>query len=142
MDAFGDSLARRLALFREGFFQRLSPDERQIVLASADATTEQMRHQRHVEAGEIAPDFNLTDQHGRLVRLSEQVTYGPVILLFVRGSWCPFSALALRSYQDALTAIHEQPSSDHARTAASLQHDSRAGFAGVSDAVGPGRRGH
>jgi peroxiredoxin len=107
MKTSGESLARRLAAFQDGFFQRLPREERCIVQDATAATSAHARLQRHVQAGEPAPDLTLPDQHDRPLRLSEQLGYGPVILLFVRGSWCPFSALALRSYQEALAAIHD-----------------------------------
>jgi peroxiredoxin len=35
--------------------------------------------------GEIAPDFELEDWHGNLVRLSDFRGKGPVVLAFLRG---------------------------------------------------------
>ncbi|HAM33114.1 MAG TPA: hypothetical protein DDX05_04605 [Deltaproteobacteria bacterium] len=37
--------------------------------------------------GEHAPDFILTNQRGEMVRLSERLSRGPVILNFYRGVW-------------------------------------------------------
>jgi len=36
---------------------------------------------------ERAPDFVLPDQEGRSVRLAEELTRGPVLLVFTRGHW-------------------------------------------------------
>lgn len=36
-------------------------------------------------AGEVAPDFELPDVHGRLVRLSDFRGTRPVVLAFLRG---------------------------------------------------------
>lgn len=38
-------------------------------------------------AGQIAPDFNLDDSHGRPVGLASRLARGPVILTFYRGDW-------------------------------------------------------
>ena len=37
--------------------------------------------------GERAPDFALTNQRGEMVRLSERLSRGPVVLNFYRGVW-------------------------------------------------------
>ena len=55
--------------------------------------------------GDRAPDFTLSDQLGRLVRLAEILAQGPVILVFYRGDWCPYCNLTLRSLQQHLDEI-------------------------------------
>jgi AhpC/TSA family len=37
--------------------------------------------------GERAPDFDLPNQRGERVRLSERLSRGPVVLNFYRGVW-------------------------------------------------------
>jgi len=37
--------------------------------------------------GELAPDFNLTEVHGKKYSLTSLVKNGPVILEFLRGTW-------------------------------------------------------
>ena len=41
-----------------------------------------------LKVGENAPDFSLTDDNGKTVRLSS--IKGPVVLVFYRAYWCPF----------------------------------------------------
>lgn len=55
--------------------------------------------------GVKAPDFALSDPHGKSVRLSALLAQGPVVLTFYRGGWCPYCNLQLRSYQQALPEI-------------------------------------
>jgi peroxiredoxin len=38
-----------------------------------------------VDLGAVAPDFELTDTEGALVRLADQRARGPVVLVFNRG---------------------------------------------------------
>jgi peroxiredoxin len=52
-----------------------------------------------VKVGEPAPDFSLTDEHGQTVRLSDFRGRTHVLLVFVRGDWCPFCHIMLRTYQ-------------------------------------------
>jgi len=42
---------------------------------------------RLLNAGEIAPDFELPDSTGTLQRLSDLASQGSVVLLFFRGHW-------------------------------------------------------
>jgi len=37
--------------------------------------------------GECAPDFALPNQRGEMVRLSDRLSRGPVVLNFYRGVW-------------------------------------------------------
>ncbi|MEZ4755813.1 MAG: redoxin domain-containing protein [Flavobacteriales bacterium] len=52
-----------------------------------------------VKVGEVAPDFQLPDQNGTLVRLSDYRGRHPVLLIFVRGDWCPGCHMMLRTYE-------------------------------------------
>lgn len=44
---------------------------------------------RGLPVGEKAPDFQLTNQKNREVKLAEALAKGPVVLKFIRGEWCP-----------------------------------------------------
>lgn len=52
-----------------------------------------------VQPGMSAPDFILTDQQGGSVRLSDHRGRHPVLLIFVRGDWCPGCHMMLRTYE-------------------------------------------
>jgi len=60
---------------------------------------------RALGVGDAAPDFELPDPSGRLVRLRELLADGPVIVSFYRGQWCPFCNLELRGLQRALGEV-------------------------------------
>lgn len=60
--------------------------------------------------GDVAPDFELPDQHGRAVRLSS--LRGKVVLLHFGTSWCPFCTAELphldeltRAYGDRVAVV-------------------------------------
>jgi peroxiredoxin len=55
-----------------------------------------------IGVGETAPDFALPDATGQEVRLADRLAAGPVVLVFYRGSWCPYCNLELAAYQEAL----------------------------------------
>lgn len=49
--------------------------------------------------GSYAPPFELPDQAGNSVRLSDFVGQRHLLLIFVRGDWCPGCHMMLRTYQ-------------------------------------------
>ena len=55
--------------------------------------------------GEEAPNFILPDAHGNAVALRALLMGGPAILVFYRGSWCPYCSAELAAYQLALPEI-------------------------------------
>lgn len=60
-----------------------------------------------VKIGSQAPDFNLPDQNGQIMRLKGLLEDGPVVISFYRGSWCPFCNLELRGLQRSLGKIKQ-----------------------------------
>lgn len=107
MGTNGATLAQRLRGFHRAMLQRMDPAdvealcraEREIVASGVPG--------RALAPGRAAPDFALPDQHGAGVRLADRLALGPVVLVFYRGGWCPFCALTLRAWQDALPALHD-----------------------------------
>ena len=97
------SLQPQLEAFRESFIRRLPPAER----ACMDRVGPASGNGPVLHAGDPAPRFILPDQHGAAVSLVDRLAMGPVMLLFVRGGWCPFCTLTLRAYQAWLPAIHD-----------------------------------
>ncbi|MCW5898366.1 MAG: peroxiredoxin family protein [Flavobacteriales bacterium] len=52
-----------------------------------------------VQVGREAPDLELPDADGKIVRLSDFRGKHPVLLIFVRGDWCPGCHMMLRTYE-------------------------------------------
>ena len=50
-----------------------------------------------LKAGEAAPDFELPDRTGGIVRLGDLLGGGPVVVCFYRGDWCRFCRLQLQA---------------------------------------------
>ncbi len=78
------------------------PEEAKQAINEAFAEIEAAGLVPGIEVGEKAPDFALPNAVGEKVRLSERLTEGPVVLIFYRGSWCPYCNLELAAYQRAL----------------------------------------
>lgn len=58
-----------------------------------------------LKAGMQAPDFQLNDPSGTMVRLSEELKTQPVVLIFYRGQWCPVCSRYLTGFQENLPKI-------------------------------------
>jgi|APTNR8051073442_1049403.scaffolds.fasta_scaffold11046_1 peroxiredoxin len=58
-----------------------------------------------LQEGETAPDFDLPSTAGEIVRLSERLGDGPVVLTFYRGGWCAYCSGYLSALQAALPAF-------------------------------------
>lgn len=101
--AVSGSLARQLDAFMEGLLDRLDPATARVLLQAARAQA-QTELAGVLRAGDLAPDFALPDQSGRVTSLRELLGHGPVVLTFFRGGWCPFCSIALR----ALDRIHAE----------------------------------
>jgi peroxiredoxin len=57
-----------------------------------------------VAAGANLPDANLLDAHGTPTTLYGVTGGRPAVVVFYRGSWCPYCNLALSTYQAGLLA--------------------------------------
>lgn len=96
-----DGLTRQLDAFMAGFMERTDRETAATLRASAMALEHAGLTEHALKAGDLAPDFNLPNQAGKLVSLYGLLERGPVVLTFFRGGWCPFCTLTLR----ALAAI-------------------------------------
>ena len=72
------------------------------VLFAALGTFAQTVRTEAVKVGDTAPDFTLSDNFGKTVTLSEAVKDAPVVVVFYRGSWCPFCARQLADLRGLL----------------------------------------
>ncbi len=60
--------------------------------------------ERALQPGSKAPSFELTDHNSNLVRSSDLLAAGPLVVCFIRGRWCPFCV----GQMEAMNAIHPQ----------------------------------
>lgn len=64
--------------------------------------------QNILPVGVKAPEFELTDSTGRLVKSSDLLALGPVILDFFRGRWCPYCVTELEAWRDLYQVVRER----------------------------------
>jgi peroxiredoxin len=60
--------------------------------------------ERVLQPGSKAPSFELPDHNGKLVRSSDLLAAGPLVICFIRGRWCPFCV----GQMEAMNAIYSQ----------------------------------
>src|SRR5688572_15771817 len=58
-----------------------------------------------------AADFRTKDQNGNEVRMKDLRSKGPVVVIFYRGSWCPYCNKELKRFQDSLQLIKDKGAS-------------------------------
>jgi peroxiredoxin len=64
--------------------------------------------QNFLQAGDQAPNFILPNALGQKFELKEMVKKGKVIVSFIRGGWCPYCYLELRSLQSKLNEFNSR----------------------------------
>lgn len=94
-------LQDQLERVRNELRAELSPEDR----AALGAAIERLRMLQIVEGGlavgDVLPDFALPDIAGRIVGSDMLLARGPLVLAFVRGTWCPYCSLALQALDEA-----------------------------------------
>jgi peroxiredoxin len=60
--------------------------------------------QRALKPDDAAQEFELQDHNGKLVRSTELLERGPLVICFIRGRWCPFCV----GQMEAMNAIYPQ----------------------------------
>jgi len=64
---------------------------------------------RILPIGATAPSFALPDAiNGKLIRSSDLLALGPLIITFFRGRWCPYCMTELEAWQSAFPAVRER----------------------------------
>ena len=67
-----------------------------------------LRNSGMIEIGKPAPDFELFDQFSQPVKLSSYNGRRNVLLIFIRGEWCPSCHMMLRSYERNREKLQEK----------------------------------
>jgi peroxiredoxin len=58
--------------------------------------------------GATAPEFALKDASGRLVRSTDLLALGPLVLKFFRGRWCSYCVTELEAWRDLYGSLRER----------------------------------
>jgi peroxiredoxin len=96
---------REIYAERKELIAKYVPAEIQVIHARAVEEIKQSRiAERTLQVGSKAPNFELPDRNGKIVRSSDLLTTGPLVICFIRGRWCPFCV----GQMEAMNAIYSQ----------------------------------
>jgi len=95
-----------LAELRKNLGNMLPPEA--LSVFDTDAETLETTHQSilKLKVGDKATDFSLTNAKGDTVTLSKILESDKAVVVFYRGTWCPYCNLQLAHYQNSLREIH------------------------------------
>lgn len=101
------SFATELKALTAEVSRSLSPENRSL-LDSFLADLEESAPQAHpLGPGDEVSPFELPNAVGRRVSSTDLMVRGPLVVVFYRGSWCPWCNLQLKALQDNLEEIHQ-----------------------------------
>ncbi|MGA8108914.1 MAG: redoxin domain-containing protein [Acidobacteriaceae bacterium] len=63
---------------------------------------------RLLPIGSQAPAFSLPDFSGKMVRSSDLLALGPLVIDFFRGRWCPYCVTELETWRDLYPGLRER----------------------------------
>src|SRR5580658_10265404 len=64
--------------------------------------------QQILPAGARIPEFALPDATGRIVKSSDLLALGPLVIDFFRGRWCPYCVTELEAWRDLYPIVRER----------------------------------
>ncbi len=66
---------------------------------------------RALKVGDKAPEFTLPDVAGKPVSSAELLKQGPLVVVFLRGRWCPFCCATVEAWQGLLHDVRRRGAS-------------------------------
>jgi peroxiredoxin len=101
----GTRSLREIYAERKALIAKYVPAEIQAIHSRA---VEELRQsgiaERVLQPGSKAPSFELPDRNGKIVRSSDLLATGPLVICFFRGRWCPFCV----GQMEGMNAIYPQ----------------------------------
>lgn len=82
--------------------ERLAVGEQSIAELFATGIEEQI-----LPVGATAPEFELKDATGRMVRSADMLALGPLVVKFFRGRWCSYCVTELEAWRNLYGQIRE-----------------------------------
>src|SRR5258708_39026731 len=94
-----EKLGSQLDALTESFKGKM-PEEKKAIMGNAIETLRQSKIlQTALKEGQQAPQFQLKDAKGERVNSAKLLKNGSLVVVFYRGSWCPYCNLQLHALQ-------------------------------------------
>jgi peroxiredoxin len=93
---------------RKELIAKYVPAETQAIHAQAVAELKQRNLATNIlPVGAKAPHFELQDHHGKVIRSTDLLAGGRLVLCFIRGRWCPFCVGQMEAVNLVLPQIEQ-----------------------------------
>lgn len=76
--------------------------------AQTKSTIRPVEEAKGLPVGSTVTNFEAKDAFGKKYVLYEELKKGPVVIIFIRGNWCPICNRHLKSLQDSLSLIYKK----------------------------------
>lgn len=90
------TLQQKLDHFRANV-DKAPADAKKIMERATAELRDSGQKERAIKLGDTFPDFELPNQNGEIVKLTDLLKNGPVIVSFFRGIWCPYCNIELEA---------------------------------------------
>lgn len=102
---FAGDLQEKLDAKRDAFAEMADPQKIVDFAEGINLVAQSGVLQTAKNVGDMAPDFELISFTGERVSLTGLLKYGPVVIIWYRGEWCPYCNIHLQEYQNYLEAF-------------------------------------
>jgi peroxiredoxin len=105
------SLSERLLEIRARTRELVRTENLQIQERSIRALEATGAAEKILPVGAQGPEFELTDSNGSLIRSTDVLSRGPLVVLFFRGRWCPYCIATVEAWQRFLPEMQKHHAS-------------------------------
>jgi peroxiredoxin len=99
---------REIYAERKELIAKYVPAETQAIQAQAVAELKQRNLAANIlPVGAKAPQFELQDHNGKVIRSTDLLAHGRLVLCFIRGRWCPFCVGQMEAMNLVLPQIEQ-----------------------------------
>jgi peroxiredoxin len=105
------SMQEELNEIMEAFYATVSEDDIREYQRFVESVSKKRIAEGAIHPISKAPDFQLEDQDGDIVKLRSLLDKGPVVLVFYRGKWCPHCNAVIMKLQQVLEQIQSKGAS-------------------------------
>ncbi|KDE98803.1 peroxiredoxin [Mycolicibacterium aromaticivorans JS19b1 = JCM 16368] len=96
------TIATQVAQMQQGLAGHLPAGAIEVFTADQKRMVEEGVPLGAAQPGTALPDPEVVDAHGKSTTISALRAHRPAVVVFYRGTWCPYCNLALKTYQDQL----------------------------------------